>query len=146
MRKKPTDLPAEHKSRETRMSDARLELFTHRLFEIHLERGVIVYRRFKTREETTGEISNAWRGLAPIIAPHIGGSLILDIREAIGRNDDAFESEAMKMDDTIRQFFERIVFLTGTETGVLQVQRLLKERDNVLVTTDPQEAFKMALA
>lgn len=122
----------------------REELATNRLFDISFERGCVVYKRHGTNEDKPGEMFEIWGELHPILSDYAGAPLIVDIRDAKGRNDDAFENAAKKMTQALMMAFPKIVFLVRTQVGVLQVQRINKERDKVVVTTDEEEAYRLA--
>lgn len=71
--------------------------------------------------------------------------LIIDVREAVGRNDADFEQALRPLRHMARARFARVVILVRSAVGQLQIERLGREDGTKLVVTrDPEQAMLLA--
>ncbi len=72
--------------------------------------------------------------------------LIIDTREAIGRNDDDFEEVTKQLHLKMMSKIRNTAVLLQSQMGILQSQRIIGKDDagNVLITRDEEEAFSFA--
>lgn len=72
--------------------------------------------------------------------------LIIDVREAVGRNDADFEQALRPLRQLARARFARVVILVRSAVGQLQIERLGREDGTKLaVTRDPEHAMQLAM-
>lgn len=56
-----------------------------------------------------------------------GLSLLVDLREAVGRNDPEFEAAMQRLKPIVMRGFRRVAILVRTTVGALQIHRHLRE-------------------
>lgn len=72
--------------------------------------------------------------------------LIIDVREAVGRNDAGFEQALRPLRQMARARFARVVVLVRSAVGQLQIERLAREDGiSFVVTRDPDRAVLLAV-
>lgn len=115
--------------------------------EEHADHRIIVVRRKAedpSQLASSAEVVAGYEEISRLVrSKYQGWGLVVDLRQARGRNDDDFERAAMSLVRQLMQAFTRIVLLVGTAAGQLQVQRmqtggLLWARD------DEAAAFRLA--
>lgn len=75
-----------------------------------------------------------------------GARLLLDLRDAPPRNDEAFESMVERVRDRVFARFDRVAVLVRTAVGKLQVQRMNKGQSHATIFDDEDRAFEYLLA
>ena len=71
--------------------------------------------------------------------------LVIDVREAVGRNDADFERALRPLREMARARFARVVILVRSAVGQLQIERLGREDGTeLIVTRDPEQALLLA--
>jgi hypothetical protein len=75
------------------------------------------------------ELSQAWDDMNRALdrIGRTGRGLLMDVRQATGRNDAAFEQALARHRQEGRQGFARVAVLVGTPAGMLQVQRFASQ-------------------
>jgi len=69
--------------------------------------------------------------------------VLVDLRHGPpGRNDEAFEETSARWRKTLGELFERRAILVKSAAGKLQITRLTRGVDNLLVTQDEDEAAR----
>jgi hypothetical protein len=69
--------------------------------------------------------------------------VLVDLREGPpGRNDEAFEQVSARWRQLLGQLFERRTVLVKSAAGKLQILRMTRGVDNLLVTQDAEEAAR----
>ncbi len=113
--------------------------------EEHTSQRVVVLQR-KASAGTVAAIGAAYAEVQALLRPEfLEYGLIIDTREAPGRNDSEFEAMASRMRAGVEHRFARVVTLVGSAIGELQVRRMAKAGGfEVLVTRDRAEAMTMA--
>jgi hypothetical protein len=67
--------------------------------------------------------------------------LIVDVRQAVGRNDSEFENKVLPRFRAMTSKFARVGYLVATQVGKLQIQRESKNRSGSSpIFTDEAEA------
>lgn len=77
-----------------------------------------------------------------------GTALLVDVRDALGRNDEAYESTFRRYREPFFSRFRRVATLVATPVGALQVKRLRGENPSgtqVEPFTDEAEALRYLL-
>ncbi len=83
--------------------------------------------------------------LACLAERRIGGGLIVDMRRARPRNDDAFEQAMERLRLGVGEYFSPVVILVRTAAGQMQSTRLHRETGvHYAITSDADEAVRMA--
>lgn len=92
--------------------------------------------------ENLAELAAAHDALLPQLTRLRSAPLLVDLREAKGRNDPSFEQAMAAYRRTMFQGFPAVVVLVRTAIGKLQVQRHFVEDglDGALITTSESEA------
>jgi hypothetical protein len=91
--------------------------------------GLVRVVRSSVALETLEQVDEAWGGTSRALMPlerakHV---LLLDMRNAPGRNDDAFERRVARYRAATVQGFARVAVLVRSLPGQLQVQRHARE-------------------
>lgn len=112
-------------------------------YEVHVEDGLLIVVRTHRRYESIDEVPASFEALRRTIAdagPH--RVAILDLRLAMGRNDEQFEETLAPERRALLGQLSRIVFLVKTNIGRMQIERYL-QRDgvNAPVCTSMEEAL-----
>lgn len=101
----------------------------------------LVLRRSAERSGQA-DLLRAYEDALKLADPYRGWSLLMDMREALGRNDPDFEQSVGKFRHESARLFPRVVVLVASPVGVLQVNRLNQGVENrSLVTTSEAEAL-----
>jgi hypothetical protein len=104
-----------------------VELYSDRFAVLTLDDGVVVYRRtavpYRTIDEARGALE-ALRAALPAAAQ--GLVLLLDARDAVGRNDPEFEGLLLEYRKILFTPFRKTAVLVRTAAGALQTARLEK--------------------
>jgi hypothetical protein len=92
--------------------------------------------------EELSELAAAHEALLPELARARSGPLLVDLRDAKGRNDPSFEHAMAGYRRAMFQGFPTVVVLVRTAIGKLQVQRHFVEDglDGAVITTSEEEA------
>jgi hypothetical protein len=92
--------------------------------------------------EDLSELSSAHDALLPELARARSGPLLVDLRDAKGRNDPSFERAMAGYRRAMFEGFPTVVVLVRTAIGKLQVQRHFAEDglDRAVITTSEEEA------
>ncbi len=95
--------------------------------------GVVRLLRTSERIETLEEAAHVWGAVVGALrsVDRNRDVLLIDFRDARGRNDAAFEHTVAPFRSETTRGFRRVAFLTRSLAGQLQVQRLARE-DGVL--------------
>jgi hypothetical protein len=109
-----------------------------------LDDGVVVYRRNHEPYPSIEAARSAYAAMAKSLAGRVEGlALLLDARDAVGRNDAGFEGLLLEYRKTLFAPFRKTAVLVRTAVGALQTNRL--ERSGRLGTMhvflDESEAF-----
>ncbi|MBO6940404.1 MAG: hypothetical protein JJ863_35850 [Deltaproteobacteria bacterium] len=99
----------------------------HLTVEAIRDRRVIVVRRKRTRLEAS-ELVGAYREALRASDEFRGWGLVIDTREAPGRNDPEFESRIDSLRDSVDGLFPRVAMCLQTAAGELQARRMQSER------------------
>ncbi|MBL8632371.1 MAG: hypothetical protein JNM40_04055 [Myxococcales bacterium] len=110
-------------------------------------RKLVIMRRtaqglsVKTLEEERSR-DVAIRDLLSVLRAVRGQRFLLDVRAAPGNNDPAVEVVVQKLRLQLRELFTVSVTVVASATGVLQVNRLARERnESMTIFRDEQEAI-----
>jgi hypothetical protein len=112
--------------------------------------GVARYTRTRVPWPSPDAMREAFKQLAGI--PHEavppGTPLLLDVRAAIGRNDETYESVFAQYRAQMLGRYGRIAILVATPVGALQISRLQRESGlrQLETFTDEAEAIRHLLA
>lgn len=94
--------------------------------------GVVVLRRSDMRVTNVDALEAALESLLTKVRAHVGASrgpaLLIDMRAAPPRNDEAFEAVARRFRVPLHDCFDRTAVLVQTKAGTLQVRRLDREQ------------------
>jgi sulfite reductase (NADPH) flavoprotein alpha-component len=83
--------------------------------------------------------------IAHIRAEHVGYGVVVDMRQAVPRNDPEFENAMLQLRQELQLRFRRLAVLIESAMGVLQVDRLTRiEGTKVFGTQSESAAFKFA--
>lgn len=113
-------------------------------FEFRPERDYVYLKRTAEAYPSTAFACTQLRRMAEVLDPYRKKSgLLLDLRDARGRNDPDFEAQTRGLRGGLVRGFERAAMLVGSAAGKLQVRRHMVEDGfpDVLVTTDESEAM-----
>jgi hypothetical protein len=124
-------------------------LYANKLLEIAVsdDARIAWIRRNNTssRDGTAKEVEEFFVALARL--PSASMAVVIDVREAQGRNDDEFERRIMPQFNDALSRFAYQAMVVKTEVGRIQAKRLAKERGaEVDVFADPEDARRAALA
>lgn len=87
--------------------------------------GYCVLRRSAKRADDLSALRAANTEVVGYFEPHHQSwGLIVDMRQAAARNDDAFEEAMQPLRARVSRHFARVVLLLSSAVGVLQVERL----------------------
>ncbi len=108
--------------------------------------GYCVLRRTAKRADDLSALRSANVEVAGYFEPHHKSwGLIVDMRKAAPRNDEAFEDAMRPLRTRVSQHFARVVLLLSSAVGVLQVERLRAHEGNSwLATRSESEAITLA--
>lgn len=70
--------------------------------------------------------------------------MVIDSREALGRNDDAFEDVARRLTELALDRVQRVAVLMKSAVGSLQANRMVGTNERILITTDEAAAERFA--
>ena len=70
--------------------------------------------------------------------------ILIDTRETVGRNDPAFEKEALAVREFMLEHFARVAVLVRSTAGEMQVARLQDRKQRMSVFREPGEALAFA--
>jgi hypothetical protein len=137
------------KSRATapQSSAVAITLFANEFVQVRLlaEARVAHVVRSARRAESLCDVDEAWgsvqRALTPLVRPEHG--LLIDMRDAPGRNDPEFESAVARYRALTIQGFRRVAVVVRSIPGQMQIQRHVNEdrATKVRVFTDERQAF-----
>jgi hypothetical protein len=83
--------------------------------------------------------------IARIRPEHAGFGVVVDMRQAVPRNDPEFENAMQQLRQELQSRFRRLAVLIESAMGVLQVDRLTRiEGTQVFGTQSESAAFKFA--
>lgn len=104
------------------------ELYRDDYYVIHLDapRRAVFVKRTAAPFPTLADVEGSFRQLLDVVEVSSvrGFTCVVDSRDAIGRNDDAFEETLARYRPRLFSPFRRIVMLVRTTIGKLQVERL----------------------
>ncbi len=117
---------------------------THIVVEALPKPRVLVVTRKKTRPKTAEDLrANFVEALAMVDGNYNGWGLVLDMRNAPGRNEAAFETGMTDLRVRLRELFFASVTVMGSAVGTLQAERLAREEGyEAAITTDLDEAIR----
>ena len=109
-------------------------------------RGLLRYTRSREPFASVGDMSVTHEKMAqslPAFFP-TGLKLLIDVREAPPRNDDAFEAAVTRLLEGFIKRFSAHAFVVKSAVGRLQTQRLARTRgdEHPLVFEDEEEALR----
>ncbi len=109
-------------------------------------RGLVRYARTGKPYADIADMSASHEKMAAALPPFFpaGLKLLIDVRAAPPRNDDAFESVVTRLLETFIKRFSAHAFMVKSAVGRLQTQRLARSRGdtNPSVFDDEQEALR----
>jgi hypothetical protein len=120
------------------------EIYSNREYRIlfDAESRVISLIR-STVPQTAASLNSFIDELLGLLRPLQATQLLLDIRQAPGNNDQAFELEGILAMGRLLQEFSEIVVLVQTAIGRLHFQRIVREHgQNLRIFQDEQEALR----
>ncbi len=103
----------------------------HLTVEVLRDRRVIVVRRKATKIEAAADLMGIYTGAVRASDEFQGWGLVIDTREAPGRNDAEFESRVASLQEHVSGRFPRIAMVLRTAAGELQARRLQSERRGI---------------
>jgi hypothetical protein len=129
------------------MSSVRV-LYANKLVELQVsdDARIAWIRRSKTpsRDADPKEFLEFLTALGRL--PVADMAVIVDTREAPGRNDEEFEQKILPQFNAATEKFAKQAMLVRTEVGRIQMQRILKEnKKDFPIFTDEEEARRYAL-
>ncbi|KYF54757.1 hypothetical protein BE08_40975 [Sorangium cellulosum] len=79
--------------------------------------------------ESVTQFEEGWMEVSRALdrAGRDGLSLLVDLRQAVGRNDPAFEAAMQRFRPIVMRGFRRVAILVRTPAGALQIQRHFRE-------------------
>lgn len=109
-------------------------------------RRILLIERKRSREWVTAvEIIRVLRGVAPMLGTTTEDwGVLFDTRQAIGRNDSAFEAETERLQDYLLENYVRLAVLVRSAAGEMQVERMQEPRKRVAVFRDIPQALRFA--
>lgn len=118
----------------------------HSRLEVDRSRQVVWLIRAPTQPASLEELVAAYETCFAQFRPeHRSYGIIIDTRDAPGRNDPAFEAAIHGLRAQIEGAFARIAVLVRSAAGALQARRLeAADGGDALITTDEQEALRAA--
>lgn len=118
----------------------------HSRLEEDRARKVVWLIRTATQPETLEELVAAYETCFARFRPeHEDFGLIIDTRDAPGRNDPAFEAAIHRLRAQIEGAFARIVVLVRSAAGALQARRLeAADGGEAVIATEEKEALRIA--
>jgi len=118
----------------------------HVVVEEREAQRIVIVRRRPTRPEPLELVASFRAALAQNSEKHRDWGLIIDMREAPGRNDDAFRDDTAATTAAARRIFGCMVTLVGTAAGELHVRRISREDGREpLVARDEPTAISLCL-
>ena len=102
-------------------------LVTNKFWELESfpTEGYCVLRRTAKRADDLDALRAANAEVTSYFEPHHQSwGLVVDMRAASARNDDAFEAAMQPLRTRVSRHFARVVLLLSSAVGVLQVERL----------------------
>lgn len=94
--------------------------------------GLVLLTRTDVRANQIADLERSLVGLQTSLDAHVGGgtlpAILVDMRAARPRNDEAFEAVARRFRASIHARFDRVAVLVETKAGQLQVRRLDREQ------------------
>jgi hypothetical protein len=114
---------------------------------LHEAIGVVRYERTEKPYASIDELKQEYANLGkavPVVAP--GLKLLVDVRRAPPRNDEAFESRVNEALATLLRPFAKHALLVRTHAGKLQGARMARERGNAPHVFDDERAALAYLA
>lgn len=109
-------------------------------------RGLLRYTRSSAPFPTVADVTACHAKMASSLPPFLptGLKLLVDLRQAPPRNDDAFEAEVKRTIATFIGRFSAHAFLVKSAVGRLQTQRLARSRgdEHPSVFDDEQAALR----
>lgn len=118
-------------------------------YQVELADGVVTVHRTARTYPDLATLDAEHRALDQAMAPLRGLPLLVDLRDAPGRNDPEFEARMRTNRLAIFRGAPRACVLVRTAAGVLQVRRHVQEDGldgRVTVTNDPEEAARVLRA
>lgn len=115
-------------------------------YRVELEDGYVRVRRTAQVWADIGALDAEHADLERALATLRGVPLLVDLRDAPGRNDPGFEERMRTHRQMIFRGAPRACVLVRSAAGVLQVRRHMKEdgfEGRVVVTNDPVEAVRL---
>ena len=117
-----------------------------RWFEVErLDETAVVVRRTGTRMEVT-DLARAYEPILAYLEATRPAGVLVDLRDAPGRNDDAYEQAVIPFRRRLLIAAPRVVVLVRMRVGALQVARHARaDGVDVVVTHDPDTARRHVL-
>jgi uncharacterized protein (DUF2461 family) len=114
-------------------------------YEVELRPQGAIVRRTAERYIDLSQLAPSFAALEEQFAslPPGASTLLVDLRKAVGRNDDAFETTLAPMRRELLRRFERSALLVRTTIGRLQLERYLAA-DAIVARVFSDEAEAMA--
>jgi hypothetical protein len=124
------------------------ELFRNDYYVVTWRQGEPFVRVARTEKTfpTVAAAGDANDEVAAVAQKSVPRRLLLDLRGGPpGRNDPEFEAAAMRWRAKLGKWFQRRAVLVKSAVGKLQVQRLNKGAEQLLITQDEDEAVRFLL-
>jgi hypothetical protein len=109
-------------------------------------RRILLMERKRSSDWVTAvEIIRVLRGLAPMLGTTTEDwGVLFDTRNAVGRNDPAFEVEAERLQDYLLEHFAQVAVLVRSAAGEMQVERMQEPRKRMAVFREIPLALRFA--
>ena len=119
------------------------DIYSDDYYHVRIDHGVLRLERTPTPYPSMEAMHAANRLLAVAVRGAGVRRILLDLRKGPpGRNDEAFEETSARWRKTLGELFERRAILVKSAAGKLQITRLTRGVDNLLVTQDEDEAAR----